>query len=309
METYRATGISARNRLSVTNQIVQVVNCSIMSNVENPNISEAAHYSLEVARERIAGKKLFVLTGAGLSTDSGIPDYRGQGRVARHPMTYDTFMGSFEAQQRYWARSFVGWSRIASASPNSGHLALSKAEEQGKISTLVTQNVDGLHQAAGSKAVIDLHGRLDQVVCIGCRNSISRIEMDDLLQKLNPALVKDEQVEFTPDGDADVEGTENFIVPSCAKCNGVYKPDVVFFGESVPVQRVEQALAKLAESDVLLVAGTSLTVNSGYRFAKQAVKSQKSIVIVNIGPTRADALANVKIEASTSLALERLLVD
>jgi NAD-dependent SIR2 family protein deacetylase len=133
--------------------------------------------------------------------------------------------------------------------------------------------------------------------------------MDDLLQALNPSLVKDEQVEFTPDGDADVEGTENFIVPSCAKCQGVYKPDVVFFGESVPVQRVEQALAKLEESDVLLVAGTSLTVNSGYRFAKQAVKSQKSIVIVNIGPTRADALANVKIEASTSLALERLLVD
>jgi NAD-dependent SIR2 family protein deacetylase len=280
-----------------------------MSKIENPDISEAANYSLEVARERIAGKKLFVLTGAGLSTDSGIPDYRGQGRVAKHPMTYDTFMGSFEAQQRYWARSFVGWSRIASALPNPGHLALSKAEAQGKLHALVTQNVDGLHQQAGSQNVIDLHGRLDQVVCMGCRNSISRLDMDNLLQELNPSLVKDEQVEFTPDGDADVEGTENFIVPSCAKCQGVYKPDVVFFGESVPVQRVEQALAKLDESDVLLVAGTSLTVNSGYRFAKQAVKSQKSIVIVNIGPTRADALANVKIEAGTSLALERLLVD
>ena len=280
-----------------------------MSPLENSNVSDAAHYSIEVARQRIAGKKLLVLTGAGLSTDSGIPDYRGQGRVAKHPMTYDTFMGSFEAQQRYWARSYVGWSRIASATPNPGHYALTKAEEQGKIAALVTQNVDGLHQAAGSKAVIDLHGRLDQVVCMGCRNSISRLEMDHLLREHNPSLAKDEQIEFTPDGDAEVEGTENFVVPSCNTCDGVYKPDVVFFGESVPVPRVELALAKLAESDVLLVAGTSLTVNSGFRFAKQALKSQKPIVIVNIGPTRADALANVKIEANTSLALERLLVD
>ena len=133
-----------------------------MSQLENPNISDAAHYSIEVARERIAGKRLFVLTGAGLSTDSGIPDYRGQGRVAKHPMTFDTFMASNEAQQRYWARSYVGWSRIASALPNAGHKALARAEEQGKVGTLVTQNVDGLHQEAGSKAVIDLHGRLDQ---------------------------------------------------------------------------------------------------------------------------------------------------
>jgi len=280
-----------------------------MSQLENPNISDAAHYSIEVARERIAGKRLFVLTGAGLSTDSGIPDYRGQGRVAKHPMTFDTFMASNEAQQRYWARSYVGWSRIASALPNAGHKALARAEEQGKVGTLVTQNVDGLHQEAGSKSVIDLHGRLDQVVCMGCRGTISRIEMDTLLQELNPDLQKDETVEFSPDGDAEIVGTENFIVPSCSKCNGVYKPDVVFFGESVPVQRVEQALASLAESDVLLVAGTSLTVNSGYRFAKQAAKSQKPVVIVNIGPTRADGLANAKIEANTSWALERLLVD
>jgi NAD-dependent SIR2 family protein deacetylase len=280
-----------------------------MSQLQDPDLSHAAQYSIEVARERIAGKKLFVLTGAGLSTDSGIPDYRGQGRVAKHPMTFDTFMGSDLAQKRYWARSFVGWSRIASALPNRGHLALSKAEQQGKVIVLVTQNVDGLHQAAGSKSVIDLHGRLDQVVCMGCRDSISRLEMDALLQELNPTLLKDESVEFTPDGDAEVEGTDNFIVPSCSKCHGVYKPDVVFFGESVPVPRVELALEKLSESDVLLIAGTSLTVNSGYRFAKQAVKSQKPIVIVNIGPTRADALAEAKIEANTSLALERLLVD
>lgn len=279
------------------------------SQVNVEGLSSAALFSIETARERIVGKRVFVLTGAGLSTDSGIPDYRGQGRVAKHPMTYDTFMGSKLAQKRYWARSYVGWSRISSALPNPGHRALAKAETQGRISALVTQNVDGLHQEAGSKSVIDLHGRLDRVVCVGCKDSIARIEMDSFLKELNPGITKDVSVEFTPDGDAEIEGTESFIVPSCAKCNGVYKPDVVFFGESVPSARVELALNLLEDSDILLVAGTSLTVNSGYRFAKQASKTQKPIVVVNLGPTRADHLANAKIEANTSLALERLLVD
>lgn len=276
---------------------------------QEEGLSSAALFSIETARERIAGKRIFVLTGAGLSTDSGIPDYRGQGRVARHPMTFDTFMGSDLAQKRYWARSYVGWSRISSALPNPGHLALANAESQGRIRTLVTQNVDGLHQEAGSKSVIDLHGRLDRVVCMSCKDSISRVQMDTFLKELNPHITKDESVEFTPDGDAEVEGTENFIVPSCPRCNGVYKPDVVFFGESVPSDRVELALNLLEDSDVLLVAGTSMTVNSGYRFAKQASKTQKPIVVVNLGPTRADHLANAKIEANTSLALERLLLD
>jgi NAD-dependent SIR2 family protein deacetylase len=279
------------------------------SNESNEGLSSAALFSIETARDRILGKRVFVLTGAGLSTDSGIPDYRGQGRVAKHPMTFDTFMGSDLAQKRYWARSYVGWSRISSATPNAGHLALAKAESQGKIRTLVTQNVDGLHQEAGSRSVIDLHGRLDRVVCMSCKDSISRVEMDSFLKDLNPSIHKDENVEFTPDGDAEVEGTENFIVPSCKLCKGVYKPDVVFFGESVPSERVELALNLLEDSDVLLVAGSSLTVNSGYRFAKQASKSQKPIIVVNIGATRADAFANAKIEANTSLALERLLVD
>ncbi len=279
------------------------------SQINVEGLSSAALFSIETARERIIGKRVFVLTGAGLSTDSGIPDYRGQGRVAKHPMTYDTFMGSELAQKRYWARSYVGWSRISSALPNRGHIALAKAESQGRIKALVTQNVDGLHQEAGSKSVVDLHGRLDRVVCMGCKDSIARIEMDSLLKELNPDITKDVSVEFTPDGDAEIEGTENFLVPSCTKCNGVYKPDVVFFGESVPSARVELALNLLEDSDILLVAGTSLTVNSGYRFAKQASKTQKPIVVVNLGPTRADHLANAKIEANTSLALERLLVD
>lgn len=280
-----------------------------MSQIENQKLSDAANYSLEVARERIAGKKILALTGAGLSTDSGIPDYRGEGRVARHPMTYDTFMSSFQAQQKYWARSYVGWSRIAMAKPNPGHFSLAQAEAAGLISALVTQNVDGLHQQAGSRNVVDLHGRLDRVICLGCRKVISRAEMDEMLEQLNPGITKDPNVEFTPDGDAEVLGTESFRVPSCLSCGGVYKPDVVFFGEAVPVDRVERAMGMLEKAQCLLVAGSSLTVNSGYRFAKLAQKSGKAIVIVNIGPTRADTLATAKIEANTSLALERLLID
>ena len=272
-------------------------------------LSDAASYSIEVARRSLAGKKLWVITGAGISTDSGIPDYRGEGRVARHPMTFDIFLGSFEAQQRYWARSFVGWSRIALAKPNPGHFALASAESQGALSYLITQNVDGLHQEAGSKSVIDLHGRLDRVICLGCHKIISRTEMDERLQELNPEISKDSNVEFTPDGDAEIEGTKDFKVPACGKCSGILKPDVVFFGESVPTDRVELALSQLADCDAVLVAGSSLTVNSGFRFIKQASKSSKPIVIVNIGPTRADQLAIAKIEANTSLALERLLID
>lgn len=272
-------------------------------------LSDAANYSIEVARERIAGRKILALTGAGLSTDSGIPDYRGEGRVARHPMTYDTFMGSFQAQQKYWARSYVGWSRIAMAKPNPGHFSLAQAETTGMISALITQNVDGLHQQAGSRNVVDLHGRLDRVICLGCRKIISRSEMDLLLEQLNPNIRKDPNVEFTPDGDAEVIGTESFQVPSCDICGGVYKPDVVFFGEAVPTDRVENAMAMLDRAQCLLVAGSSLTVNSGFRFAKLAQKAGKPIVIVNIGPTRADSLATAKIEANTSYALERLLID
>jgi len=281
-----------------------------LSNSQEPSeLSDAASYSLEAARRILAGKKLFVLTGAGISTDSGIPDYRGEGRVARHPMTYDIFMGSLEARARYWARSYVGWSRIAIAKPNPGHFALASAESQGALKYLVTQNVDGLHQEAGSKAVIDLHGRLDTVICLGCRKIISRSQMDELLKELNPNISKDMSVEFSPDGDAEIEGTKDFKVPACTECSGILKPDVVFFGESVPADRVELALNQLAESEAVIVAGSSLTVNSGFRFAKQAAKAGKPIVIVNIGPTRADVLAIAKIEANTSQALERLLID
>lgn len=272
-------------------------------------LSAAAAYSLDFARDLLLGKQVLALTGAGISTDSGIPDYRGEGRVARHPMTFDSFMGSVEAQARYWARSYVGWSRINEAKPNLGHRSLATAERNGRLDYLITQNVDGLHQAAGSKQVIDLHGRLDRVVCMSCRKIFTRQEVDLQLSELNPEVRKDTGVEFSPDGDAEIEATANFRIPSCRSCRGVLKPDVVFFGENVPPDRAEFAMSRLDRAGALLVAGTSLTVNSGLRFVRAANKANKPVIIVNLGPTKGDELASAKIEASTSLALERLLLD
>lgn len=272
-------------------------------------LSAAAAYSLDFAREMLRGKPLLVLTGAGISTDSGIPDYRGQGRVARHPMTFDSFMGSSDAQIRYWSRSYVGWSRINDAKPNAGHRALANAERAGMLDHVITQNVDGLHQAAGSKLVVDLHGRLDRVICMTCKKLISRIEMDRMLSALNPSVKKDFNVEFSPDGDAEIEAAVNFQVPNCQECGGVLKPDVVFFGENVPADRAEFAISRLETAGALLVAGTSLTVNSGLRFVRAAAKASKPVVIVNLGQTKGDEFASAKIEANTSLALERLLLD
>ena len=283
------------------------VRLAVMS--QNFELSAAAAYSIEFAKQKLDGKQILVLTGAGISTDSGIPDYRGEGRTARHPMTYDAFMGSDAARVRYWARSFVGWNRIGEAKPNAGHFALATAEQNGRVSSLITQNVDQLHQKAGSKTVIDLHGRLDHVKCTACGLQISRSHMDELLTAANPMVVKDIEIEFTPDGDAEIEATEGFVVPPCPNCGGILKPDVVFFGESVPRDRVELAMQRLDQAEALLVAGTSLAVNSGLRFARRAAKAGIPIVIVNIGPTRADELAIAKIEANTSAVLERLLND
>jgi NAD-dependent SIR2 family protein deacetylase len=282
-----------------------------MSIIEpNPTtLSEAARFGLDYAREQLAGKSILVLTGAGVSTESGIPDYRGEGKTERHPMTFDVFMGTEAARARYWARSYVGWSVIARARPNQSHFALAQAESIGRISHIITQNVDSLHQQAGSKKVTELHGRLDKVICMSCRGLIDRINMDLLIEQLNPTIQKDLSVEFTPDGDAEIEATADFRVPPCPDCSGVLKPDVVFFGESVPTERVSFTMEQLERSDALLVAGSSLTVNSGMRFARAANKAGKPIVIVNVGPTKADDIALAKIEAPTSVALEELLID
>ena len=271
-------------------------------------ISAAAQYGIDYAREKLAGLKLAVLTGAGMSTDSGIPDYRGAGRTHQHPMTFDRFMGSFEAQQRYWARSYVGWSRIAQAKPNA-HFALALAEKMGTVTGLITQNVDGLHQSAGSKNVYELHGRLNRVRCMKCGLSLARTDVDLMLQELNPTVNKDASVEYTPDGDAEIEATKDFKIPVCPNCGGVLKPDVVFFGEQVEANLVERCFGEIDSAGGLLVAGTSLSVNSGMRFVKRALKAEKPVVIVNLGPTKGDNLVLAKIEANTSLALERLLID
>ena len=281
-----------------------------MSEFETPEsaLSAAAQYGIEMARERLSGKSIAVITGAGLSTDSGIPDYRGAGRVARHPMQFDAFVASIDARKRYWARSYVGWSRIAQAQPNAGHFALAEAQVNGRIGTIITQNVDRLHQRAGANDVIELHGRLDQVRCLGCGLEMSRVDMDGLLEALNPDVRKDLSIEFSPDGDAEIEATGSFVVPDCPSCGGMLKPDVVFFGEPVPSSRVEACFSVIESADALLVAGSSLAVNSGMRFAKAAHRAGKPIVIVNIGPTKADSLAIAKIEANTSAVLSGLLL-
>ena len=250
-----------------------------------------------------------VLTGAGVSTDSGIPDYRGAGRIQRHPLTFDQFMGSKENQARYWARSYVGWNRVANAEPNASHRAIASSESTGRVFQVITQNVDGLHQKAGSKAVLELHGRLDRVLCSSCGDILSRNELDARIKLLNPDLNQNPQVEFTPDGDAEVDVPRDFRVPSCGLCGAHYKPDVVFFGEQVPKDRVQNAEAAITKADAVLVAGTSLAVNSGLRLVKLAKSNNLPVVIVNLGETKADSLADVRLNGSAATILGALLDD
>jgi NAD-dependent SIR2 family protein deacetylase len=262
---------------------------------------------IQKARELLASKELLVVTGAGISTDSGIPDYRGAGRVEKHPLTFDEFMGSKANQARYWARSYVGWSRVALAEPNLGHFALAQAERLGIVQKIITQNVDGLHQRSGSKSVLELHGRLDRVICSGCGDILSRNELDARISFLNPDVYQDQNVEYTPDGDAEVEVGQNFRVPDCGACGAHFKPDVVFFGEQVPLMRVQESQEAVDLAEAVLVAGTSLTVNSGLRLIKRAQKRGIPIVIVNLGETRGDHMATLKLQGSTSELLKEIL--
>jgi NAD-dependent SIR2 family protein deacetylase len=257
-----------------------------------------------------AHRRLFVLTGAGCSTGSGIPDYRDdQGAWKRTPpVTYQAFVGDVATRQRYWARSLLGWPRIAEAQPNAAHRGLAALEAQGRCEQLLTQNVDGLHQAAGSHAVIDLHGRLDDVVCLGCGTRSSRARLQDQLVAANPdwaGLV----AATAPDGDADLEGRDfsAFDVPACEVCGGMLKPDVVFFGENVPRERVQAAMAHLARADAMLVVGSSLMVYSGLRFVHAAVRDSKPVAAVNLGRTRADDLLRFRVAAPCGDALAFLL--
>ncbi len=271
-----------------------------------PAFDSALEFGLGHAKDLLQDKRTLVLTGAGISTSSGIPDYRGAGRVQKHPLTFDEFMGSRQNQARYWARSYVGWHRIASATPNLGHQALSEAEQNGRVFHIITQNVDGLHQKAGSKNVVELHGRLDRVLCTGCGDILARSELDGRIFSLNPDFKVTEAIEFSPDGDAEIETPANFRVPSCGLCGAHYKPDVVFFGEQVPLSRVSLAEQLVASAEAIVVAGSSLTVNSGLRLVKQAKKLELPIVILNLGETRADAIADVRLNASTTELMREL---
>ena len=251
-------------------------------------------------RDLLSGRTV-VLTGAGLSTDSGIPDYRGPGAPARRPMTYQEFVAAPENRRRYWARAHVGWSRMGLAEPNAGHHALTRLEAAGQVPFLITQNVDGLHERAGHQRLVALHGRISDVCCLDCGVRTHRHRMQARLSEANPGwLAEHARVTANPDGDVDLEETEGFVVPGCAGCGGRLKPDVVFFGENVPRDRVERCYAAVDEADALLVAGSSLTVMSGLRFVRYAAKAGLPVVIVNRGRTRGDDLATVKVETGCS---------
>ena len=261
---------------------------------------------LREAAAALAGRRVVALTGAGISTDSGIPDYRGPGSPARRPMTYAQFRSGDEARRRYWARSHVGWSRIAGARPNGAHRALAELERAGAVAVVITQNVDGLHDAAGSREVVDLHGRLADVICLDCATRSPRRRLHERLVALNPAFDATAAAAVAPDGDAELASAAGFVVAPCDACGGVLKPDIVFFGENVPKARVAHCYALVDSAQALVVAGSSLTVMSGLRFVHRAAALGQQIVIVNRGATRGDALATVRIDAGCGPALERL---
>jgi NAD-dependent SIR2 family protein deacetylase len=254
--------------------------------------------------------RITVLTGAGCSTDSGIPDYRDlEGQWKRSPpMTYQVFTAGELARQRYWARSMLGWPLIAAAKPNAAHLALAALERLGKMTVLITQNVDGLHQQAGSRAVIDLHGRLDRVICLQCRTLSDRADLQHRMIALNPAWLE-RAADIAPDGDVDLDGMDfsGFRLAPCEVCGGILKPDVVYYGESVPRDRPEAGMAALEASDGLLVVGSSLMVFSGFRFARKARDLGLPIASVNLGLSRADDFLSLRIRQKAADALAFLL--
>ena len=255
----------------------------------------------------VARGRCVVLSGAGLSTDSGIPDYRGPRSVPRSPMTYQEFRSGPEARQRYWARSHLGWQRMTRAVPNEGHRAVAALEGAGLVDRTITQNVDGLHTDAGGRRVTDLHGRIDQVICLTCNQVSPRADLHARLVALNPGFGASVEVTTAPDGDVDLEDTSGFRVASCAHCGGVLKPRVVFFGENVPKSTVSFCFATVAGAASLLVLGSSLTVQSGLRFVRRAHADGIPVAIVNRGATRGDPLADLRIDAGCSPTLGALL--
>lgn len=254
-------------------------------------------------------QRIFVLTGAGLSTASGIPDYRDQhGQWKRtSPITHQHFIRDEHARKRYWSRSMVGWKLMANARPNAGHTALAKLEHLGYLQLIVTQNVDGLHQLAGSSNLVELHGGISRCICLSCNNRLLRSALQVSLEALNPALA-DRTAGAAPDGDADLDGEDltGFHIPDCEQCGGMLMPDVVFYGGSVPKTRVNYLTQQLAQADAMLVVGSTLTTYSAFRYCQQAAQQDKPVLAINLGKTRADNLLHCKIEQDCGWTLEQL---
>ncbi|MFE6932690.1 NAD-dependent protein deacetylase [Streptomyces sp. NPDC057699] len=265
-----------------------------------------ATMDLEPVAEALSAGGVLVLSGAGISTESGIPDYRGEGgSLSRHtPMTYQDFTGGAQARRRYWARSHLGWRTFGRARPNAGHRAVAAFGRHGRLSGVITQNVDSLHRTAGSEDVVELHGSLDRVVCLSCGAFSPRRELARRLEEANAGF-SPVAAGINPDGDADLtdEQVGDFHVVPCTVCGGILKPDVVFFGESVPPQRVEHCRALVREASSLLVLGSSLTVMSGLRFVRQAAEAGKPVLIVNQDPTRGDRHAVTRVALPLGAAL------
>ncbi|MCZ4498999.1 MAG: NAD-dependent protein deacetylase [Marmoricola sp.] len=268
----------------------------------NPATSPATSPGTPTMADVLGDRRWLALTGAGVSTDSGIPDYRGPGAPVRAPMTGQQFRSGYVARQRYWARAYLGWSTFGTVSPNATHTTLASLGAGGRVVGLITQNVDGLHTAAGSQDVVDLHGRLDRVICLDCSEITGRAELQDRLADLNPTFSADD-VEVLPDGDVALESTAGFVLADCERCGGPLKPDVVFFGESVPPARVQRCTDLVDAAEALVVLGSSLHVYSGRRFVTQAHQRGIPIVVVNRGETRGDPLATLKLDAGVAEVL------
>lgn len=266
----------------------------------------ATDRELDSVAALLRGRTTVVLTGAGVSTDSGIPDYRGEGAPRRTPMTYQQFLSAAPFRQRYWAGSHLGWKVFDAARPNRGHDALAALEGAGVVNGIVTQNVDGLHLRAGSRRVVDLHGAMDRVRCLACGQTFARGAIADRIDAANPWLGRPESVTVNPDGDAEVVAVEDFVVPECSVCGGVLKPEVVFYGEFVPVEKFAEASALVKRAEALVIAGSSLAVNSGVRLLDLARRRRMPVVLINRGPTKGDRKATVKLDAGTSETLEGL---
>ncbi|GAB2522698.1 NAD-dependent protein deacetylase [Microbacterium petrolearium] len=270
------------------------------------SLDAAATAQVGRAIDALAGRRLAILTGAGVSTDSGIPDYRGEGAPRRTPMTAQQFLADEAARRRYWVGSHLGWQAFSTARPNEGHEAIAELERADIATGVITQNVDGLHLRAGSSRVVELHGTMRRVFCLRCGQVFDRRDIGARVEADNPWITVPENVPLGPDGDVLPESTEGFVIPACTVCGGMLKPDVVFFGEYIPAGRFREAEQLVATADALLVAGSSLVVNSGIRLVERARRRKLPVVIVNRGETKADRRATVKIDAGTSPVLARL---